>query len=224
MKCVEFRIVHTDETLHPVHQFEIEHDEFHGSELLHWNPTLSETNSLIFRVRGDPDAYNEILESRDDTLSYTIAPIGENVFYCGVRERLTERDQLYVDAFVDQTAVVVPPICYNQDGTIDVTLVGSISAVEGVLSGLPDDIQVNIRTITDYRRHVPGEFDMLTARQRKAIEAAVNCGYYRSPREGQISDVADVLDIANSTAAEHLRKAEAKVMEQVSRSTLIGEG
>ncbi|MFC7174018.1 helix-turn-helix domain-containing protein [Haloplanus litoreus] len=38
------------------------------------------------------------------------------------------------------------------------------------------------------------------------------CGYYDSPREGSVADVAATLDVAPGTAAEHLRKAEATVM------------
>lgn len=215
MKCLDLRIRHSDETLHPVHRFEIEHADFHGSELLHWNPSLGEQNTMIFRVRGDPDVYRDVLEDRDETLAYAIAPVGDGVFYCVVCEQLTDRDRAYIDAFVDGTAVVIPPVRYNQDGSIDVTIVGSSQAIEEVHSGLPEDAPIEVRSITDYQTRVPGTMGVLTDRQREAVTIAVECGYYNSPREGRVEEVAEALGVSTSTASEHLRKAEMKAMRQI---------
>jgi len=54
----------------------------------------------------------------------------------------------------------------------------------------------------------------LTARQTDAIEAALRLGYYRFPRRGRLADVGQALGIGRSTAAELLRRAEAKVVTQ----------
>ncbi len=47
------------------------------------------------------------------------------------------------------------------------------------------------------------------------IQAALSLGYYGVPRTASHEDVAEELDCAPSTAAEHLRKAEATVIETV---------
>lgn len=47
------------------------------------------------------------------------------------------------------------------------------------------------------------------------IQAALSLGYYEVPRTASHEDVAEELDCAPSTAAEHLRKAEATVIETV---------
>lgn len=52
----------------------------------------------------------------------------------------------------------------------------------------------------------------LTARQREAVEAALSLGYYDIPREASYEDVAEAMGCAPSTAAEHLRKAEGKLV------------
>jgi predicted DNA binding protein len=46
------------------------------------------------------------------------------------------------------------------------------------------------------------------------LTVAVELGYYGSPRAGTVEDVADELGCARSTAAEHLRKAEATVLSR----------
>jgi predicted DNA binding protein len=53
----------------------------------------------------------------------------------------------------------------------------------------------------------------LTERQTSALAAAVEMGYFDSPRRASIEDVAARLGISASTAVEHLRKAEKKVLE-----------
>lgn len=54
---------------------------------------------------------------------------------------------------------------------------------------------------------------MLTAHQREAVEAALALGYYDIPRESSQEDIAAAIDCAPSTAAEHLRKAEGKLVQ-----------
>lgn len=55
----------------------------------------------------------------------------------------------------------------------------------------------------------------LTTRQREAVAAAVDAGYYGATREGSVAAVAETLGCSTGTAAEHLRKAEARVMRAV---------
>jgi predicted DNA binding protein len=56
---------------------------------------------------------------------------------------------------------------------------------------------------------------LLSERQREAIAVAVDRGYYEIPRQMSHEDVAAAVDCAPSTAAEHLRKAESKLLQSV---------
>jgi len=58
----------------------------------------------------------------------------------------------------------------------------------------------------------------LTERQMSTLKAAVEMGYFDTPRRASIRDVARGLKISPSTAVEHLRKAEKKVLENYTRS------
>jgi predicted DNA binding protein len=53
----------------------------------------------------------------------------------------------------------------------------------------------------------------LTDRQAAALAAAVELGYFDTPRRASAEDLAEKLGISPSTAVEHLRKAEKKVLE-----------
>ena len=52
----------------------------------------------------------------------------------------------------------------------------------------------------------------LTDRQREAVTAAHNAGYFEWPRESTAEEIADAMDIASSTFHSHLRKSLSKVV------------
>lgn len=55
--------------------------------------------------------------------------------------------------------------------------------------------------------------DQLSDRQREVFMLARRRGYYRWPREVSTTELADEFDISKSTVLEHLRKAEAKLLD-----------
>ncbi|MFB6109710.1 MAG: helix-turn-helix domain-containing protein [Halodesulfurarchaeum sp.] len=55
---------------------------------------------------------------------------------------------------------------------------------------------------------------LLTERQLAVVESATEAGYYDSPREATLTDVADRVGIAKSTCSEILQRAEGKIIEE----------
>jgi hypothetical protein len=214
MKYARLRIDHDPETLHPMHAFEMEHDRIEAVELCHWNTVFDDTNTFVFRVEGDPDPFRTKLEARPATITYSLTPASNGVFFCCVRDRVTAVDEGFIEAVAQGTLVVKPPVRFNPDGTTDVTLLGAPEDVEEAIDRLPQGMDVTVRSVGPYRRW-GGRAADLTDRQRDAVTAAVEHGYYDSPREGSVADIADDLGVATGTAAEHLRKAEATIMRQV---------
>ena len=58
------------------------------------------------------------------------------------------------------------------------------------------------------------ETETLSAEQAAALRAAVEHGYYETPREVDVSELADHLDVPRSTLTYRLRRAEAYLAEQ----------
>lgn len=76
------------------------------------------------------------------------------------------------------------------------------------------DADVRIRDITTaYSASGVLPTDELSARQREAFELARERGYYTWPRGVSASDLAAELDVSKATLLEHLRKAEAKLLD-----------
>jgi hypothetical protein len=63
---------------------------------------------------------------------------------------------------------------------------------------------------------------LLTDRQRRLVEAAVREGYYGTPRECTLTQLADREGIAKSTASECLHRAESKIVRRFVRDVLGG--
>lgn len=76
---------------------------------------------------------------------------------------------------------------------------------------------VEVRRLLDartvqFRGRGHHDVDSLTDRQREVLAAAYDIGYYSAPRESNLTDVADRLDIHRSTARQHLVAAESKIV------------
>ena len=57
-----------------------------------------------------------------------------------------------------------------------------------------------------------GPPSVLSDRQHETLETALEMGYFEWPRRADIETVADTLDVTHSTALEHLRKAQQKLL------------
>lgn len=64
------------------------------------------------------------------------------------------------------------------------------------------------------RRTVDATDQLLTDRQRELVLAAVDAGYYDTPRESSLTGLADQLDMAKSTVSETLHRAEETIIKE----------
>jgi hypothetical protein len=201
------------EARNPMHQFVVDHEGYEASYLLRGNNIDDTVHTLLFYVDGHPIApYREALEATENVLGYAISTCPDESFYLYVRDRLSETGRGIVDAVTTAGLVSVSPVAFNADGTMDLTLVGPGETVQRAVEAVPDGIGVDVREVGEYASHRFEPSAALTDRQFEAVAAAVDCGYYEEPREGSTTDVAEALDCSPGTAAEHLRKAEQRVM------------
>jgi hypothetical protein len=218
MKSLRVELGLGDDVIHPMHAFVADHDAFERTLLLHWNPTLGETNALVFRVEGtDPEAYAAALSAIDDVLTYRVHDGPRDEFHVYVRERLDGPDATLTASFTRSSLVVVPPVEYRSDRSMVVTVVGTGADLQSALDEAPPGVDVDVRWVSEYDAGAHAPEARLTDRQFEAVRVAVEAGYYGSTREATVAEVAAELDCAPTTAAEHLRKAEARVMRDVVR-------
>jgi len=173
----------------------------------------------LLRVRGPEadallDAAREDLTVRDE--------LGDDTERIAVTDCLAERFSTVDPIVAAHDCVLVPPLSY-----VDGDRVLRVLALDGDrLAALYDDLRaawsvgvVRKDTTVDASAAMPtGGADPLASlsrRQREALGVAVSGGYYERPRETTTEDVAAALGVGRRTAAEHLRKAERRVLGQV---------
>jgi predicted DNA binding protein len=206
------------ETTHPMHAFVAEREDLRDYRLVQWNPAGDGDVALVFHVRGDRAVYEAALTERVDPVTHVVMDGAGSSFHVYVRDELTAANRQLAGAFARAGLVVVPPVAYRDDLTIEVGVVGPNESLQAAVAAVPEKVDVEVRALRGADEALsPGA--RLTDRQHEALRAAVRRGYYETPRETTVAEVADELGCAPGTAAEHLRKVESKVLTQVVAET-----
>lgn len=211
MKRLSVTLELPDDRVHPMHAA-MDEGVADRARVLEANVTADE-QTFLFRVWGDRDAYVSRLASLDGVVEYETTPLEDGSFYLVVRERRGELHEPMFDAFRSGDVVRAAPIEFTPGRRAEVTLAGDGAAVGAALERISDDVEVSVQRVRDGAATAAAGGVGLTQRQRAALSAAREVGYFAVPREGTIEDVAERLDCATGTASEHLRKAQAALVE-----------
>lgn len=96
-----------------------------------------------------------------------------------------------------------------RNGTLTFDLTGSRQRLrEAQMLLEASSLAVELVSITDAQVST----DVLTERQREAVEVALDLGYYEVPRATSLAAVADALDVDQSSASGLLRRAEGRIV------------
>jgi predicted DNA binding protein len=216
MKYLDVRIALPREMMHPLQRFIADEDVVEYEELLTWNVLDDgDVEYELFYVVADRDPYLEEIRTVESLRWFELTPIDDDSFYVYVCQEQRDADAGWRDAFAALDLLVVPPIRYHDDGSFELTLIGDGETLRAVVDGLPESVETTVIEVGEYDRRHPRVTQDVTDRQLEAAAAAVDVGYYAVPREGSLSDVADVLDVAESTASNLLQRAESRVMHAI---------
>lgn len=207
MKHVRLRTRFPENTRNPVHQVLVERDDV-GTVHLLTGGVRADQPAYLYYVEGDADALVAGLEGAAvDAFEVTTVEDGHHLH---VRDDPGGVELAMRAAFTQGTLVPQLPIVYHADGTATAAVVGSLEDVSAAVEAAP--VEVDVEAVREYAGH--GESGAaLTGRQREVVVAAREAGYYEVPRTASQEDVAAGLDLAASTVAEHLRKAEARLVD-----------
>ncbi len=186
------------------------------ARLLEWNVGRGSVVVSLFRINGDRSSVEADLAGAPEVNDVDCTPIDGDRFHALLRldtDRVPMMRSLF-DALIGLGIVVVKPVLYR-DGNVTATFVGESESLSTVLDAFPQAIDVTVHRIGAYRSGVGSGAAALSDRQHEAILAALDAGHYEVPSEATHEDIADRLDCAPSTATEHLRKAESKLIRAV---------
>lgn len=215
MKSYRVTLSYSEETINPMHEFIGECEDVKQDRLLHGTLTDDGLDTFLFYVEGDRDAYIEAIEQYSAIRTYDVTEINEDSFYIYFEQENPEFDQAVFAAFSRSGVIVVPPVDFSSGGLARLTMLGDPNQVKGALADLPAGVETEVTRISDYEGEPPGVLSSLSDRQLEAITAGVDVGYYEIPRQGSVADVGQQMGCASGTAAEHLQKAESRIITEL---------
>jgi len=217
MRYLQLQIDYPPGARHPMHQFLAEQDAIRRSYLRHWNFSNPEYVSTLFHVVGDVEEgradYLQALEDVPSIREYETTPIDDRSFYVYVREAADEHARRFRELLVDTDLLVVPPIEYGSDGEMVFEIAGESESLRAVVADLPEHLSITVDRLGEYDAQRESLATALTARQEEILAVARERGYYEIPRRTSVREIADEVGCSKSTAANHLRKAEARLVD-----------
>lgn len=217
MKYCDLRLRQPDSMLHPMQRFIRHEDVVTHEELLAWNLRREEgvEYELFYAEVTDPGRYRTVIENVDSIRWYRTARIDEGSLYVFACQETREEELSLRRAFAALELVVVPPIVYDAEAAMRMTVIGEGEDLGTLVEGIPGEIEVTVERVGEYDRRHARIAGALTDRQFEAVRTAVRLGYYDVPRSASLAAVAAALDCAESTASDHLRNAESAVMSRI---------
>ena len=216
MQYCDLRVRLPDAMLHPMQAFIRSEDAVTYEEIVAWRAQPgTDLEYVLFYVEGDLDRYTAAADDIDSVVHYEVSRIDDRSAHVWACEETRPADRAWRQAFVDRDAIVVPPIRYDDEAAMEMTLVGDAAAVEGLIAEIPPNIDVTVLEIGSYDRRGGTMAGALTDRQLEAIQIARELGYYDVPRAATLADVADALGCTEGTASVTLRRAERDLLGRV---------
>lgn len=215
MRYVRTVIIPRDGGLHPVDE-RIAAEPNLTRELLHNISLLDDGTAItLYQLSGDADVAHEIAQESDEVLDYQLSE-GDNHLTVYAHFVPTQDIVDLLSLFREYEVILDMPLEYTSDGSLRAHIVGEEEVIREIIPKIPDGLGLNLEQISDYVPEEERMFSLLTERQQETLQAALEVGYYRVPREATHQDIADHIDRSDGTVGEHLRKIEAKVMEAIS--------
>ena len=181
---------------------------------LQWNYT-DDAFAVLHHVEGDVEAFDAAVADVGPVVDYELAPAGDDAFYAYVLDETTTAFRALFEPLSLGGLVVVPPVVYRADGRVAMSVFGPGDVLQAAVEAADPPLELRIERVGGLTAAAPMAEASLSDRQREALDAALELGYYDVPRSANQADVAVALDCAPSTAAEHLRKGEATLLRSV---------
>lgn len=208
--------------IHPVYDLLANGDCVERVKTTHWNVSDGELGIMHF-VHGEMEPFERELADIESVLEYELTQVDDDSFYAYLRSVPTQAAADLFGTLTQGRLVVQHPVEWHPDGTQSIAVMGSPAEIQNVVEGLPDPVECTVREIGGLEQAAEAAKATLSDRQREALESALELGYYDIPREASVEDVAADIGCARSTAAEHLRKTESKLLHSVFRGQGTGQ-
>lgn len=183
---------------------------------IHHIELLGDDTVLLFaEASGSQERYKEIMEDSPHVIDYLTA--GEDRWMAVSQFEPTEEVRRALELQRDSLLIIETPIHFTPEDYLKITYLGTDETFRK-LSGYAeevDSVTFDILDMGDFETNESPFSRIITPRQEEVLEAAVDVGYYREPRQASLEDISEVVGIAPGTVGEHLRKVEERVFAEI---------
>lgn len=213
MRYVRLRI-YPGMSIHPIYGYVDGADDVRRCSVVQWNARDPTELVLVYRVEGGEQGFEDALERADEVLEHQLTSSHGELYHAVVHTRAPEpMAELWRTATLDGV-LLLPPLVQRDDGAIDTRVLAAAEDVSRMMDEMPDWVEYEVDRVSDEGRWSTDLHPGLPERQREALRKAHRLGYYEVPRRATHEEVAEELGCSKSTASEHLRKAEARVLRE----------
>ena len=208
-----------DGPFHPLGE-QLTEDPSITREAIHHIELLSDGTVLLFAEgSGDRERYEKIMRESPFVADYLVA--GEDRWMAVSQFEPTAVAKRALELQRESDVIIETPIDFTSDGSLRVTYLGTDEGFQRLFQDAvgEDAVEFEIIENGDYQPDESSLTRQLTTRQQEVLEAAVDVGYYSTPRQATHTEVAAVVGIAPTTAGEHLRKVEERIFNTIAGSS-----
>lgn len=194
-------------------QLVTESSHIEEARLLEWNPSTENSLTALYAIDGDATAFSREMGDSSVIVEFELSLITENRFVVLVVGRPSEAPlfQRVIDAVTRMGLIVLTPVVYRE-GEVRFRIVGEADVLQSMVEAMPSTFDIEVHAIGTFPDATTAPTVVLSERQQDAITAALDLGYYETPRRATHADIADRIGCAPNTATEHLQKAESKLI------------
>jgi predicted DNA binding protein len=195
-------------------------DAVEESRALDWNLSPTDVVTVFYGIKGHMTPFQERATEVEAIADFEVARIDDRFFHALLIVDPSEIPLLrrLLSTMSRPGLVILSPIVYRA-GQVQLRLVANSSILQSTVETLPSEVDVEVSEIGSLPSPAMAPRATLTEKQRDALEAALDLGYYDSPATAGHEDIAARLGCAPSTASEHLKKGEAGLV----RATMASE-
>ena len=204
---------HDEESFHPIAGKLADDPAIHRKAIHSIKLVDDGTIALLGEVEGDLDRYRELVEESPEVITYTIS--GDESGYVYSQVEASEQTREVLQRSEAGEFIIQMPIEYTADGGRKFTVVGTEESLLELSSMLDvGDAEMELVSTGPYVPNTAGVFADLTDRQQEVLTVALDMGYYETPRDATLSDIATTLDVDHGTVGRHIRTIESKVFRK----------
>jgi len=199
----------------PLDEKIVDHPDVAREGVTHFDMMPDGTTVLLYEISGDPDVLESIIGDEPSALSCDIFEVGNGEVRAHVRLDQGTMVTALMNLKDEYDLIINTPLSIDDDGGLHMSVAGDPDNIREAAMMRPESTDIQLEEVDGDGVDMVDVSTLLTDRQLEVLEAAIEKGYYKIPRQATNEDIAEDLDCSTSTVGEHLRKIESRIISEV---------